>query len=259
MSIPGATTRLHASLNWRPTLLGILLGAALVTMSVAAVWNEVPRPNVPIMAGAFSLILSGIFVAYIFPGRSMPESALAGAVIAALTVAVLSFGVGIRVAPATALLGLPAGSFLAMTGGWVGNLMQGSFPSTAPSDDPEAIQWPWVSVGIVLGCIMTCYIALIGRALVGLSSAGVLFLFAAICVLVGLFMALLSKTGTLLESALAGLGLVAVNVLIGSAVLGVPFPIAAIAIAFSGAFFLSLAGGWIGELVHARMVLGEHS
>lgn len=253
MSTIDAPARLTSRLHWGWMLVGVILGAVLITTFVALVWNELPKPNVSILVGALTFILTGVFVAYFSPGETILEPALSGIVLAALSGITLAFVVGLELTPLTIALGLPAGFILALIGGWVGELMQGTLQSSKPT---AGIQWPWIAVGIVLGAILNAYFVFGGRALVGLSPLGVLFAFAASFIVAGLFVGVFSPGVTLLEPALAGLGLVALDVLITSAGLGAPFPMAAIAVAFAGAFFLSLAGGWFGELIQQRWVRG---
>lgn len=224
MSTSDAPARWNSRLHWGWMLVGVLLGAVLITTFVGLVWSELPRPNVSILVGGLTFILTGVFVAYFSPGETILEPALSGIVLAALTGIVLALVVGMELTPLLVGVGLPAGFLLAMLGGWVGELMQGTLRS---SEATEGIQWPWIAVGIVLGAILNAYFVFGGRALVGFSPLGVLVAFSASFVIAGLFVGLFSPGVTLLEPALAGLGLVALDVVITRAGLGAPFPVQA--------------------------------
>ena len=117
-------------LNWGWMLLGVVLGAILISSFTIIVWDELPRPNVAILVGSLTFILTGIFVAYFSPGETILEPALAGIVLAAASGIILAVTVGLEITVGLTLIGLPSGFALGMVGGWVGPV--GSRPVGTP-------------------------------------------------------------------------------------------------------------------------------
>ncbi len=247
MSNPDASaaTATSTKLNWGWMLLGVALGAILISSFTIIVWDEMPKPDVALLVGSLTFILTGIFVAYFSPGETILEPALAGIVLAALSGIILALAVDLEITIGLAAIGLPVGFVLALIGGWVGELLQG----TLQAEEVSGLQWPWIAVGIVIGVVLNSYFVFVGRALFGLSSLGVLGAFAASFLLTGFFVGVFSPGVTLLEPALAGLGLILVDTLVTIIGFDAPFPLMAVLIAFVGAFFLTLLGGWVGEVV----------
>ena len=241
------TSARPARLHWRWMLIGVLFGAVLITAFATVVWEVLPEPDVLILVGALTCVLTGVCVGFFSPEEAALEPALSGALLTALSGAVLGGTVELRVTPLVAAGVLPAGFLLAMVGGWVGDLMR---ETLAPGADPqEAMQWPWIAGGIAIGAVLNAYFVFMGVAVFGLRFGGLLVVFALSFVVVGLFVGLFSPGVTLLEPALAGVGLLVVDVVVTGLGFSAHFPVAAIAIAVVGAFVLSLLGGWIGDRI----------
>ncbi|MDT8341140.1 MAG: hypothetical protein RQ751_06475 [Longimicrobiales bacterium] len=226
--------------------IGIVVGSLLIATFVGVVWQEQPRPGVALLVGGLTFVLAGIFVGFNSPGRTVVEPGVAGGIIAIAAASILS-GLGVfPVGAPTVVLWLILGSLLAALGGWVGELMQGTFGGETQG---KKIQWPWIVVGVVLGFVFNIYFVFVGRALFSLGAMGIMASFGLSFLLTGFFVGFFSPGVTLAEPAIAGVLLVAVNTVVTSMGFQAPFPLGAIVLGFIAAFCLALAGGWVGELV----------
>ncbi len=234
------------NLRWTWIVIGVFGGAILISSFVVIVWQELPSPNVAILVGGMTVGLTGMLVGYKSPGETLVEPAVAGLILTVTSAGILRFAVGLPITVAEFGIAAVLGSFLALGGGWVGEVLQGTLV-VADTDVP--IQWPWILVGISIGLILNVYFVFMGRALFGLSSLGVLVSFSISFLITGFFVGYFSPGVTLIEPALAGGGLILMDALLARIGFHAPFPALAVLIGIGGAVFIALVGGWLGERI----------
>ncbi|MBT8336817.1 MAG: hypothetical protein KJO11_09450 [Gemmatimonadetes bacterium] len=79
---------------------------------------------------ALSFLITGFFVGFFSPGVTLAEPAVAGLLLVIIDSGVTTFGFGAPMPMGTVLLGLVGAFFLALLGGWLGELVQ---EDTAPA------------------------------------------------------------------------------------------------------------------------------
>lgn len=244
-STPSTASISLVRLRWIWVGLGVAVGAVLLSTLVPIVEHEAPRPDVAILIGALTFVLTGILVGYQSPGRTEPEAAIAGAILGGLTLLMLRVAFDVSLSATRLGGGLVLGSALAVVGGWVGEVLQGTLRTAGPT---SGLQWPWIVVGTVLGLMLNCYAVFVVHALFDLSSLGVLVSFLASFVVAGFFVGYFSPGITILEPAVAALLMVAGDMLLSVVGFRAPFPMVAVALGMVAGFVLALAGGYGGEV-----------
>lgn len=249
------TAQALRAFRWKWVLISLAVGAALVAILVEVARGdlphtiEIPHTDTVITAGVLAFVLSGLLVGFASPGNTIAEAGVAGLCLAIFCEAVI----------VTLLddiifwwmpLGIVGGFVLALGGGWVGELLQGTLEDR--SGRRGRLQWPWIGAGVIIGVLLSSYFVLLGKALFGLDALGILLGFSSSFLITGFFVGVFSPGITLLEPALAGIGAIFVDAFVSGAGLGAPFPVLAVLIAAVGAFVLSLVGGWIGEWTQMR-------
>lgn len=232
--------------RWRWVLIGAALGAALVTSFVWLTAVGPPRREVVLLVGALTLVLNGAVVAGLSPGNTIREAALAGGVLALLAGASVTLVPGFDLEPRWAVSGLVLAPVLAGLGGWVGEVMQGTLTSRAPRG---RVQWAWVGAGTVLGVLLSYYALFVGHAVFPVGFGPVLAAFVASFGVMGFFVGYFSPGYTLLEPALAGIAVIAVDGVLAAVGFDAPFPLGTLLAAAAVGFVMGMAGGWLGESV----------
>jgi MFS family permease len=235
-------------LSWAWVGVGVLLGAVLIGLFVYLVD---PTLENPVPSGAItvlSIILVGILVGYRSPGETIRETAIAGLILLAL-LAIVVAGILKIALPTLAWLMAPflvAG--VAMLGGWVGEMLQGSL---AEAYEDRAVDWPWVFVSVVIGVTLSAYAVFLGRALFDLTTLQSLLVFAASFFVTGWLVGFFSPGMTMIEPAIAAGMLIIIDA--GFIILWFDDLAASqtLLVGFGGGMVLALLGGWLGE-THQR-------
>lgn len=237
------------ALRWAWAGIGVLVGAVLIGAFVWVVDPGLSRPEVSGLVATLTLILTGALVGYRSPGETIRETAIMGLALLGIVTFVLIGVLGQPVPAGLVLLSVFYAPALAMAGGWVGEMMQG----TLESSPTGRIDWAWVVVGVVVGLLLSVYTVFIADTLVGASTAGIVGALAASFLAMGFMVGWFSPGVTILEPALAAVGVVAFDV--GLAVLnfGAAFPLQAVIVGVATGFAVALAGGWLGELAQRRI------
>lgn len=244
-------------LNWAWIVIGLILGIILIGTLVPIVRDEVPRPDAAVVIGALTFMLTGILVGFRSPGKTLVEPGISGIGLAALTFLALRFGFLVTVPFGWMVAGLIVGPALAVLGGWVGEVLQGTL---APDADAKKLQWPWIWVGTALGVMLNFYAVFLPHAIFDLPSLGILLTFLASFFVAAFFVAYFSPGVTILEPALAAFFMVSVDLALVLVGFNAPFPLLAVALAGMAGFAIGLAGGYAGEVaydLHRKSAWGQ--
>lgn len=119
--------------------------------------------------------------------------------------------------------------------------------------DQQAIAWPWIPIGIVQGAVLLFGLVPVWEMNGRLDVVGVFGAFAFL--LTGILLGYRSAQGTVIEASIGGVGL-ALVVAAALEPLGHPLPLGVLLLGVVAAFFLTTAGGGVGnalqEAVRAR-------
>jgi hypothetical protein len=137
---------------------------------------------------------------------------------------------------------------MAMLGGWVGEMLQGTLEEAY---DDRAVDWPWVFVSVIIGVTLSAYAVFLGRALFDLTTVQSLLVFAASFLVTGWIVGFSSPGVTMVEPAIAAGMLIIIDA--GFIILWFDDLAASqtLLIGFGGGMVLALLGGWLGE-THQR-------
>jgi hypothetical protein len=216
----------------------------LVSLFIYLVDPRLERPEVAVLVVTLSLILVGILVGYHSRGETIRETALAGLLVLALT-AVGAVGIlGIRIPGVVWLLSPFYATSLAMAGGWVGEMLQGTLEE-AHEDEP--VDWPWVFVSIVIGFTLSAYAVFLGRALLDMTLAQSLFVFAASFLVTGWIIGFKSPGVTMVEPAIAAATMIVLDAGFVIIWFAGNLDLVQLLIGFGCGVPLALVGGWLGE------------
>lgn len=224
--------------------IGILLGAILLAPFILLADPFLIRPEVSGLAATLTLILVGAFIGYRSGGESSRETAVAGLGLGGLALIFLAVVLQRPLSAGVGLLAIVYAPALAMAGGWLGETLR-----SAGSRSARAVDWPWIVVGVFVGSMASLYAIFGVEALVGLTAFRVLVASGAGFVLAGIVVGLRVPGATILEPAIAALGVIALEgalvYLAFEALARVPIFVFGLV----GGVALSILGGFIGELV----------
>jgi hypothetical protein len=229
----------------------VVLGTLLVSVLVSIVENEPPRPDVAILVGGLTFLLTGVLVGYKSPGRTIVEATVAGGVVGVMTALVLTIGFGLEIGAGVLATGWIAILILTTIGGTIGEILQGTIQPDAR--DKVGLAWSWVAVGTALGVVMNAYSVFVVKAL--FEPPG-LVLFASFCVsfvLAGIFVGYSSPGVTILEPAVAALLMVAIDAVLILTIFHAPFPMMLVVLGWVMGFGFALLGGIVGERMQAAV------
>jgi len=234
-------------IQWKWILIGAAVGVILLALLVPIVNATFVNKTVPLLMGTVVFLLTGIIVGYKSPGVTIREAALAG-LIAILLADVLMFWIfDIPLSPLHGITFVVIAYLLALLGGWVGEVIQGT-KGAAPSK--HGIQWQWIAVGLAIGFILNYFSVFLLFIFFRFGEVGIVLSFALSFLIMGLIVGYKSPGVTILESALAGIGLIILEYfLITIGLGGGAFPAQYLMIGLAGSFVLGLLGGWLGELM----------
>ncbi len=233
--------------SWAWVVVGIVLGTLLIATLVTVVRNEPPRPDVAVLIGILTFALMGILVGFHSPGLTIREPGVSGLALALLSLVAFRGLFGMELSPGWSVAILVLGPLLALGGGWVGEMLQGTL---VREGSPEGLEWSWVVVGTILGVMLNCYAVFVLHALFALSPVGVFVAFSGSFFVTAAFVGYFSPGVTIVEPALAAFLVIVVDFALVLLGFRAPFPLLAVAIAAAGAFVIALAGGYVGEVAH---------
>ena len=231
-------------LRWAWVGIGVLFGSFLIGLFLYLVDPQLQRPLVAGLIGSLSLVLCGIFVGFSSRGETIRETAIAGVALLALTAVVVVGVLKVKVTAGVWLLSPFYAAMLAMLGGWVGEMLQGTLDE---AHEDEVVDWPWVFVSVIIGFTLSTYFLFLGRELIGLAAPQLLIVFALSFLVTGWLVGFYSPGVTSVEPAIAALGLLLLEAgLIRIWFNELPF-LQTVLLAFVGGILLAYTGGWLGE------------
>jgi hypothetical protein len=233
-------------LDWKWTSVAVLLGAPLISAFTYIVAPEIPRPDVAILVGALTFVLTGILLGFKSPGTTILEGLAAGAILTVLTGVVLIVGLDFYIPLRMVIVGVVGGPVLTMGGAWVGEMLEGTLSET--SRDP-GLAIRWIGVGILLGFMLSNYSVFMTRALFDIGEGWILLCYALSFIVTGAFVGYFSPGATLAEPTIAGAGVVTLEGIFLWTIMDTPFFVSVIVVGIVGAAIMGLIGGMIGELV----------
>lgn len=240
-------------MQWSWVLLGVLLGGILIAVFLNAVDRYLDRPAVDGLIVSLCVLLVGILIGGLSPGEAIREAAVAGLMLAVLTIALVAFQLRVPVPTIVWLAGPFYALVLALMGGYVGEMLQGTLEEAHVD---KAIDWPWVFVSVILGFTVSSYAVFLVRAVAPPIANDELFIFASSFLLTGFFVGYFSPGRTMIEPAIAAAGMIIVHGGFVSLYFDPAPAIEALLLAFTVGTLLALAGGWLGETMQARRLGG---
>ena len=231
-------------IRWTWVGAGVVLGSALIGVFVYLVDPQLQKPAATALLVTLTLTLTGILVGYRSPGETIRETAIVGVILAILTAVVLTAFLGIRIPVVAWLLSPFYAATMAMAGGWVGELLQGTLDEAY---DDKAVDWPWVFVSVIIGFTLSAYLIFLGKALFDMGAVATLAVFAASFLLTGWIVGFFSLGVTIVEPAIAaGLMVVLDSAFVVLWLERMP-SLQGILVAMFASVLLALLGGWLGE------------
>ena len=116
--------------------------------------------------------------------------------------------------------------------------------------DPQAIAWPWIPIGMVQGAVLLFGLVPVWEMNQRLDVVGVFGAFAFL--LTGILLGYRSAQGTVIEASIGGVGL-ALIVAAALGPLGHPLPPGVLLLGVLAGFFLTAAGGGMGNALQAAV------
>lgn len=245
-SLAPAASLARSRINWKWTAIAVAVGVPLISTFTYVVAPEIPRPDVAILIGALTFVLTGILLGFKSPGTTIMEGLAAGAILTVLTAVVLIVGLEVVIPLKMVVVGIVGGPVLTMAGAWVGEMLEGTLDET--SRDP-GLALRWIGVGILLGFMLSNYSVFMTRALFDIGEGWILLCYAGSFIVTGAFVGYFSPGATLAEPTIAGAGVVMLEGIFLWTVMDTPFFVSIIFIGILGAAVMGLIGGMLGELI----------
>lgn len=231
-------------MRWPWVIVGVVLGAVLISVFLRFVDRYLDRPAVDGLIISLCILLVGILVGVTSKGETIREAAVAGLMVAVLTAASVAFILRIPVPTLAWLVGPFGALFIALLGGYVGEMLQGTLEEAHVD---KRIDWPWVFVSVVVGFTLSSYAVFLTRALVTPFPNQDLYVFAAAFLVTGLIVGFFSPGVTMVEPAIAAAGMILVHTGFVVLYLETAPAMEALLVAFAAGTLLALLGGWLGE------------
>ncbi len=236
-------------LRWAWVAGGVLLGAALIGLFLWLVDPGLERPSQASSVFVLSVILVGIFVGYRSRGETIVEAGIAGIVLLILTAIIAIAALGLRVPTFAWMISPFLVLLLAMAGGWVGEMLQGTLEE---AHEDRVVDWPWLFASVLIGLTLSSYGVLLGRALLGLTIEQSLLAFAVSFLVTGWIVGYFSPGTTMVEPALAAL----LMLIVDAAFLILWFETLpaqqTLLTGIGGSVVLAFLGAWLGESMQRR-------
>ena len=238
------------SMRWTWVAVGVVFGAIVIAVFINVVDRYLDRPGVDGLVASLTVLLVGIFVGAASRGETLREAAVAGLMLAVLTIAVVAFQVGIAVPTLVWLTGPFYALVLALLGGYVGEMLQGTLDE-AHIDKP--VDWPWVFVSIVIGFTLSTYALFLTRALAPPSPTQDLVVLTGAFLVTGVVVGFFSPGKTMIEPAIAAAGLMMAHGGFLLVYVETPPDLSWLLLVFAVGTLLALAGGWMGETLQSGL------
>jgi hypothetical protein len=239
-----------APMRWAWVVVGVVFGAVVIVAFLNLVDRYLDRPAVDVLVGSLTVILVGIFVGAASRGEALREAAVAGLMLAVLTLALIAFQMRVPVSTPMWVAGPFGALLLALLGGFVGEMLQGTLDE-AYVDRP--IDWPWVFVSVVVGFTLSTYALFLTHALLPASPAQDAIVLTGAFLVTGVLVGFYSPGKTMVEPGIAAAGLILAHIGFLTVFVEAPPSIGWLALAFAVGTGLALAGGWMGEALQARV------
>lgn len=236
-------------MRWAWVVVGVVFGAIVIAAFINVVDRYLDRPGVDGLVGSLTVLLVGIFVGAGSRGETLREAAVAGLMLAVITIAIVAFQMRIAVPTLVWLTGPFYALVLALLGGYVGEMLQGTLDE-AYVDRP--IDWPWVFVSIVIGFTLSTYALFLTHALLPSSPNQDLVVFAIAFLVTGVLIGFFSPGKTMIEPAIAAAGLMMAHGGILLVFIDEPPDLGWLLLVFALGTLLALFGGWLGETLQTR-------
>ena len=243
----------QSSMQWVWVLVGVAVGAIVITVFLNVVDRYLDRPGVDGLVGSLTVLLVGILVGAASRGETLREAAVAGLMLAVLTISVVAFQLRIEVPTLVWVAGPFYALVLALIGGYVGEMLQGTLEE-AHVDRP--LDWPWVFVSIVIGFTLGTYALFLVGAVSPGSPSQDLTIMAAAFLVTGVVVGFFSPGRTMIEPAIAAAGLMIAHGGFMLVYFEAPPAVSSLLIMFAVGILLALGGGWMGEALQGRLRKG---
>ena len=240
-------------MRWTWVVVGVVFGAIVIAVFINVVDRYLDRPAVDGFVGCLTVLLVGIFVGAGSRGETLREAAVAGLMLAVLTIAIVAFQMRISVPTLVWLTGPFCALVLALLGGYVGEMLQGTLDE-AHVDRP--IDWPWVFVSVVVGFTLSTYALFLTRALLPTSSTQDLVVLVGAFLVTGVIVGYFSPGKTMIEPSIAAAGLIMAHVGFLLVFIDTPPGLGWLLLVFALGTVLALFGGWLGETLQGSLRKG---
>jgi hypothetical protein len=240
-------------LRWTWVVIGVVLGSVLISVFLYFVDRYLDRPAVDGLVVSLCIVLVGILVGATSRGETIREAAVAGLMLAVLTAVSVAFFLKIPIPVLVWLLGPFYAMILALLGGYVGEMLQGTLEEAHVD---KKLDWPWVFVSVVIGFTVSSYALFLARSLTVMSPNQDLFVFGAAFLVTGLVVGFFSPGITMIEPAIAAAGMIIVHSGFIVLYFETPPALETLLLAFTAGTLLALAGGWLGETLQKRLRKG---
>jgi hypothetical protein len=241
-------------MQWAWVVVGVLVGGVMIGVFLNAVDRYLDRPAADGLIVSLSVLLVGILIGGLSPGEAMREAAVAGLMLAVFTIALVAFQLRVPVPTLVWLTGPFYALVLALMGGYVGEMLQGTLEE---AHIDKAVDWPWVFVSVIVGFTVSSYAVFLVQAVAPSFPNQNLYIFATAFLLTGFFVGFFSPGRTMIEPAIAAAGMILVHGGFVTLYFDPPPAIDALLLSFAAGTVLALAGGWLGETLQVRRVGGR--
>jgi hypothetical protein len=241
------------AMRWTWVVVGVVFGVIVITVFINIVDRYLDRPAVDGLIGSLTVLLVGIFVGAASRGETLREAAVAGLMLAVLAIALVAFQMGIEVPTLVWLAGPFYALILALIGGYVGEMLQGTLEE-AHVDRP--IDWPWVLVSVVVGFALGTYALFLMGSLLPSSPSQDLAVLVGAFFVTGVLVGFFSPGKTMIEPAIAAAGLMVAHGVFMAVYFETPPALVSLVIVFALGILLALVGGWLGETLQRSLRKG---